>query len=103
MRFTYGQGLRMPPQYTNSLALVANVQERQALPAGYQYVVINSTANVYCRLGAADVTASVPGDVEDGTASELNPTGYVVHDDYSHISIISPSNCIVTLAYYPLA
>lgn len=103
MRFTHQQGMRMPPQYVNALALVANTHERQAIPSGYQYVVINSTANIYCRLGDETVVASAPGDVVDGTASELNPTGYVIHDDYSHISIISPANCIVTLAYYPLS
>jgi len=102
MRFTHSQGLRMPPQYTNALMLLANVPERQAIPSGFQYVVISASSNIYCRLGDETVTASPPGDITDGSASELNPTGYVIHDDYTHISILSSSNCIVTLAYYPL-
>lgn len=102
MRFSITPGMRMPAQYVNSLALVANTHERQALPEGYQIIVVNSTANIYVKLGNVSVEAAVPGDVSDGTASELNPVSYVIHNDYTHISIISTSNCVVTLSYYPL-
>ena len=74
MRFTHQQGMRMPPQYVNALALVANTHERQAIPSGYQYVVINSTANIYCRLGDETVVASVPGDVNGNISTATTAT-----------------------------
>lgn len=92
----------MPPLYINSLALVANVAERTPVPAGYTFVVISSTANVYVKCGDSSVTATIPNDVSDGSGSELNPNTYVLHNSYSHMSVISPSNCIVTFGYYDM-
>lgn len=102
MRFNQ-PGIRQPSAYINSMAIVASTAERQALPTGYQFVVINSTSNTYVKLGDASVEATIPGDVTDGTSSELNPMGYsLLETDATHISVISPLNGIVTLGYYTL-
>ena len=92
--------VRPASQYINARVLVAGVAERETLPTAYNVLVINSTANVYAKFGGSGITATVPVDTTDGTASELSPTGYVLPEWATHVSIISPVNCIATLAYY---
>ena len=44
-------------------------------------------------------TATVPGDIADGSSSEFNPAGYIVSPG-EVISIISSAACVITIAYY---
>lgn len=94
--------LRQASDYINARSLAANTAERVTIPTGYNFVVFSATANYYVKVGDGTVTATVPGDTTDGTASELNPLAYLVNQEgtETHISIISPDNCIVTLAFY---
>jgi hypothetical protein len=95
-----GDKIRFNSEYVNSRVVLANVEEKEVIPAGYNAVIINATAPIYVLIGTASTAASIPTDVSDGTASELSPTGYAIKSDQTHISIISPSNCIATFAYY---
>lgn len=87
--------------HVNSMSLVSNAEESQTLPSQYNFVVISCTSNIYVKLGASAVTAAIPGDVTNGTAAELNPTAIKYDPQVDvKISVISPSNCTVTLSYY---
>lgn len=85
-----------PSDFVNALSLAAGVAESMKVPDGARYVVFSATDNFYV---AYDATAAVPGDVADGTASELNPTMRDVQGK-SSVSIISAATCIVTAAFY---
>lgn len=101
-QFRHSHQLRQPTDYINSLSLVGGVAERVAIPDGKTFVVFSCTTNYYVRVGNSSVTAAIPGDVSDGTASELNPLSYILHgnSEWTHLSVISASNSIVTLAFY---
>lgn len=101
-QFRHGHQLRQPTDYVNSLSLVANTAERVPIPSGRTFVVFSCTSNYYVKVGDSGVTAAVPGDVTDGTASELNPLSYILHGDssWTHISIVTPANAIATLSFY---
>ena len=90
--------LRLPPSYINARVLAANTAESATPPTSARYVIFSaSCAAFYVLVGG---TATVPaGDVTDGTASELNPSGYSIEGPTA-ISIISPTTCTVTLTFY---
>lgn len=77
-------------------SLSAGVAEAFTVPAGARHVVLSATADFHAR---PDATAAIPGDVTDGTASELNPTIRNV-DGVASISVISAEACIVTASFY---
>lgn len=98
---TFPQAIRelscLPPSdLVNALSLSGGVVESMKVPVDARYVVFSGTDNFYV---AYDATATVPGDVTDGTASELNPTMRDLKG-VSSISIISPTSCVVTAAFY---
>lgn len=90
--------LRNPPTGgVNALVLAAGVAESVTIPSGAGFVYFSGNADFYVL---CDGTAEVPSaDVTDGSASELNPTGYDLADVTS-ISIISSYSCIVTCSFY---
>lgn len=95
-----GRALRTPSDYIDAKAILAGVAERVTIPTGYNMVFISPTNNVFVKCGNSSITATVPGDTSDGTSSELNPSGYFLDGTHTHISLISPEDTIVTLAYY---
>lgn len=101
-QFRHGHQLRQPTDHVNSLSLLAGVAERVPIPSGRTFVVFSCTANYYAKVGDASVEAGVPGDISDGSASELNPMSYILHgnESWTHISVVSASNAICTLAFY---
>lgn len=84
------------PDYVLSKLLAASTAEGFTVPANARYVVFSSTADFYANYST---TATVPGDVADGTASELNP-GIRDISGVTTISIISAGTPIVTAAFY---
>jgi hypothetical protein len=76
--------------------LAANVAEVVTVPAGANYVLFTSTANVYVNFGAA---AAVPSTEVTGTASVLNP-GMRALDSALTIGLISAETCIVTMEFW---
>ena len=84
------------PDYIDSRALLANVAETQAVPADARFVVFSATDSIYVNYVG---TATVPGDVVNGSASELNPSGRVI-EGLASFSVIAPANCVVSMAFY---
>lgn len=90
--------LRIPPTYVDVRVLGAGVNEDHTLPAGARYVIFSSNcADFYAKRGGA---AAVPAaDVTNGSASELNPSGYFVAG-VTTLGLIAPTSCIVTISVY---
>lgn len=85
------------PFYVDSKALAASVAESIAVPAGADYVVLSGTADFYARWDGS--AATVPGDIADGSASELNP-GPRLCKGVANISIISAATPVVTASFW---
>lgn len=85
-----------PSDFVLSRALAADVAESFTVPAGAKYVVFSATGDFYANYSA---TATVPGDVTNGSASELNPTARDV-SGVATISIIAQAITIVTASFY---
>lgn len=94
--------VRQPADYVNALSLVAGVAERVPIPQGLTFVIFSCTSNYYAKVGDSSVTAAVPSDITDGTASELNPLSYNLNGNagWTHISVVSASNSIATMSFY---
>lgn len=88
---------RRPSDTVNARSLAANVAEDSTVPEGAAKVLFSCTGNFYAKVGTG--SAAVPGDVTNGTASELNPSAWVVAPG-EVISVIAPVACVITLAYY---
>ena len=91
-----------PSKYTLSRTLAANTAESFTVPSGAN----GQLANFVNFAGGCDffvnwtTTATVPGDVTDGTASEQNPTVRYIPDGTTTISVISESACKITASFY---
>ena len=92
----FSSSVRIAPTYVNSNSLAASTAESQTVPTGAKWVLFSATCNFYANAAA---TATVPGDVTNGSASELNPSAWYV-DGVTTISVISPSACVITFAFY---
>lgn len=96
----YGEIPRPIPQSTMARSLAANTAESITPPAGSRYVIFSYGAGMDVYVNCF-TTATVPGDTTDGTASELNPSGYEFNtNELPAISVISASAGIVTAAFY---
>ena len=87
---------RVPSDFVNARSLAAGVAETTTVPANAGKVFFSASGNFYALNNGS---AAVPGDVTDGTASELNPACWSVAPG-DVISLIAPVACVVTLAYY---
>jgi hypothetical protein len=88
-----------PSDTINSIVLVAGVAGSDVVPARAGKVFFSCTGNFYAKVSAAGTVAAIPTAITDGSACDLNPSGYIVAPG-DVISVISPVACIVTLAYY---
>lgn len=98
--FPQGYGEIPRPLSTSIMAraLAANTAENITAPAGSTRVIFSCTANFYVN---PYTTATVPGDTTDGTASELNPSGYSFSaGELPVFSVISDAACVITAAFY---
>ena len=80
----------------NALSLGVSTAETMTIPADSNFVIFSATADFYAKY---DGTATVPADVTDGTASELNPTARILKTGDT-ISLISPAATVVTGTFY---
>jgi hypothetical protein len=89
---------RLIPTKVNARALAASTAEDITPPAGTRFVIFSCTAPFYVQPFG---TATVPGDTTDGTAAELNPSGYEFNpNEIPTFSVISASACVITAAFY---
>ena len=95
----YGQETfaRNAPTETDAKVLAADTPEVVTIPADVKTVVFSSTANFYAKIDAAGAVPAA--DVDDGTASELNPSVWYINGNTT-IGIESPTSCVVTLSFY---
>lgn len=92
----YSSSIRLAPAYVDARSLAASVAESQTVPATSRFVVFSSTCNFYAN---PTTTATIPGDVTNGSASELNPAAWYV-EGVATISVIAPVACVVTFSFY---
>lgn len=86
-----------PSDHVDAKALAAGVAETASVPSWAGTVVFSATGNFYVKwYGGA---AAVPGDVSDGSASELNPAARCVIG-ITQFSVIAPADCVVTMSYF---
>lgn len=87
--------------YVNAVVLSANTAKRVAIPTGYRFVDFQTPLDFYAKPGDSSVTAAIPsGDVSDGTAAECNPKFRSIGGGYTHISMISDTDGVITLAWH---
>lgn len=89
--------IRVAPTYTNARSLAANVGEDTSVPSGAKKVLFAATCNFYAKVGG---TATVPGDVTNGSAAELNPAAWQLNSSITTIGLIAPVACVVTVTFY---
>lgn len=91
----------IPSDYVLSKTLAAGVAEQFLVPASAEWVLFSADANFYANY---TTTATVPGDVTDGTASPLNPSMRRLRlQDGTHIdaiSVIAPAATQITAEFY---
>ena len=87
---------RSAPLYIDARDLAANTNETHTVPAGADFVIFSADGDFYVKPNGA---AAVPGDVTDGTASEMNPKHWDLNGVTS-IGLISSAARKVTLSFY---
>lgn len=83
--------------------LAAGVAESHSVPGDAKYVIFScatSSGNAASFWADFNGTAAIPtGDITDGSGCEVNPAVRFV-GNITTISVISPTDCIVTMAFY---
>ena len=85
-----------PSDYVLSRSLASDTAESFTVPSGARFVMFAATGDFYVNY---TTTATVPGDVTDGTASELNPAMRFING-VAAISVIAPANTVVTASFW---
>lgn len=90
-----------PSDFVNNRTLAASVAESIAVPDGALYAVFSANADFYANY---TTTATIPADVTDGSASELNPTIRKLQTQagvaIANISVIAPGATQVNVSFY---
>ena len=87
-------------EYIDHVILSAGTAKRIAVPSGKLVVGFGNNADFYAKAGDASVEAAIPSsDVLDGSGSYFNPIGFVMSENDTHISLISPVDAIITLYF----
>lgn len=94
----YQTFLRSAPGYIDARSLAATTNETVTIPTGATKVIFSANGDFYVNPNSG--TAAVPGDVTDGSASEMNPAGYADLTPGGTFGIIAPAATVVTLAFY---
>jgi len=87
---------RSAPTYIDARDLAANTNETHTVPAGADYVLFSADGDFYAKPNGA---AAVPGDVTDGSASEMNPKHWSL-ENVTSIGLISSAARKITLTFY---
>lgn len=93
-----------PSGFVLSKLLAATTAENFTVPAGAKYVRFAATSDFFTLYGTTQSTATVPGDVTDGTACELVKSTVAewrhIPSGVTGISVISSSTPIVTASFW---
>lgn len=93
----FGSGALGYPTYIQSRALAASTAESITVPTDAMYVFFSANCDFYVSYDSD--TAVVPGDVDNDTSNELNPTFRYIAG-LSSLSVISATTCIITAGFY---
>jgi len=86
------------PRWVDSRALGAGVAENYTIPTTIGYVIMSADNGFYFNTNG---TASVPGDLSDGSASMYVPSSFEgVVDSSDVISLFAVGATVVTIACY---
>ena len=92
-----GEYFALPPaDHCDSFTLIAGTAAAFNVPQGAKYAMFASSGDFYAKY---DGDATVPDDVSDGSAPELNPTMRYVNG-VRKISVVAPADVTVTVSYY---
>ncbi|MES2671604.1 MAG: hypothetical protein V4673_14470 [Pseudomonadota bacterium] len=99
-----GENPHAPAAYVSSKLLAAATAESITIPAGVNIVRIAATADIFYSFSG---TATVPGDVDDGTACELiktqcDPEWRMIPAGATALSVISAGTPIVTASFFTM-
>jgi hypothetical protein len=86
--------------YIEAKALSAGAAERITVPTGAKFALFSGSDNFAAKAGGSSVEAAWPSDTTDGSASMLNPAGLVLIEGQTHISVVSNSSMVLTVAFY---
>ena len=75
--------------YNEGRALAAATAERVVIPDGAEFVLFSCTDSFSALMGDGTVTAAMPVDTTNGSASLLNPSFRKIPSGATHISVIS--------------
>ena len=84
------------PDVVNSVSLGVATAKSVTIPSGALYARFKATTDFYANFAT---TATVPGDVTNGSASTLNPD-LIALENTDTLSVISPAASVVTVAFY---
>jgi hypothetical protein len=80
----------------NARALAPSTAASITVPTGAVHAVFSATQDFWAK---ADATPTIPGDVDNGAAAELNPTVMRVQG-LATIGVIAEAACKLTVAFY---
>jgi hypothetical protein len=88
--------IRSAPLYIDARDLAATTNETHTVPAGADYVLFSADGDFYAKPNGA---AAIPGDVTDGSASEISPKAWHL-EGVTSIGLIAPAARKITLSFY---
>lgn len=83
--------------YIDVRVLPAATKRDHDTPSGANYVLFSANGDFYYKRNGGAVVPS--SDVTNGSGPELNPTIRYIGGSTT-ISLISPSSCVITMAFY---
>jgi hypothetical protein len=86
-----------PAKYVDAYVLAAATPQMVIIPAGARVAMFSATNNFYVNFAGAAAEPTV--NITNGSGSELNPLARDIRG-YSSFSVVSPSGCILTIAYF---
>lgn len=85
------------PGYVLNRSVAASTAENIAIPSGAQYVNFVANVDFFANF---TTTATVPGDVTDGSASMMNPGLLSLEGATGNISVISASAGLIQAWFF---
>jgi hypothetical protein len=101
-RYSFGHSLFSPPHsdQVQALSLGVATSKRVVIPTGANYVNFSGTGDFYMQFGTGSVTAAIPADTADGTASVLNPGTRRIPRTATNVACISAAAQVVTMEFW---
>lgn len=90
-----------PSDWIDAVVLGPGTAKRYAIPAGTHTVLLSATGFFWAKFGDVAVAAAIPGpDILTGAAAEFQPAARRVPTGVTHVSLIAPATCTISIACY---